>query len=221
MNTRRLLVPALVSAALFSVGFLVIVMIPGGGTTTEADFTAFYVERDSFFDIVALLLVLLAGVWALAWFFTELRHQVPDGALSRAAFSVSLLGLAGLALGAVVAFAPAGVQMNSEGSPFVGVPVAHALAQAGLGMMLTVGMYSLGLAVALFSLALRRAALVPGWFGIAGVVIAVLMLGSYFWAPGYLLPMWVVLLGVLRVEGQPPVAATGGPGVVPRRADAV
>jgi hypothetical protein len=95
VSTRRLLVPALVSAALFSVGYLVAVVIPGGGTTTEADFTAFYVERDSFFDVFALVLVLLAGVWALAWFFAELRHRVPESALSRAAYGVSLIGLAG------------------------------------------------------------------------------------------------------------------------------
>ena len=66
-----------------------------------------------------------------------------------------MIGAAGLATGAVIAFAPAAVQMNSDAG-FVGVPVAHTFAQAGLGLMLIVGMYSLALAVALFSLALRQ-----------------------------------------------------------------
>jgi hypothetical protein len=99
--------------------------------------------------------------------------------------------------------------MNSEGSAFVGIPVAHALAQAGLGAMLGVGMYSLALSVALFSLALRRASLVPAWLGIAGVVIAVLMLGSYVWAPGYLLPIWIILLGIFGLRDQQPVTTSG------------
>lgn len=82
------------------------------------------------------------------------------------------------------------------GVDFVGAPVAHTFAQAGLGVMLVVGMYSLALAVGLFSFGLRRADNIPNWLSIAGLVIAVLLLGSYIWLPGYLLPKLVWLLSL-------------------------
>lgn len=197
MNDRtRFIFSAVVAAVLFSIGYAIVVVLPGGGTVADEEFLAFYTPGRSFFLPFMLVLVLLAGSWALVWFFSELRARLPEQVLSQTAYGVALVGAAALAVGGAILFAPSGVQMNAEVG-FVGVPVAHAFAQAGLGVMLAIGMYSLALAVALFSLSLRRANLVPSWLSITGIVIAVLLLGSYIWAPGYLLPIWVVLVGII------------------------
>lgn len=201
-SRRRLLLASIVGALLFSVGYLVVVVIPGGGTTAEGDFTAFYVGRDSFFDVFSLFLALIGGAWALVWFFTELNARIPESTPRRVGYAASLIGAAGLSIGGALLFAPAGVQMNSAGTAFVGAPIAHTLAQAGLGTILLAGMYSFALAVGLFSIALRRSGLIPAWLGIAGIVVAVLMLGSYIWVPGYLLPVWMLVLGVVGVGGR-------------------
>ncbi|HVR33516.1 MAG TPA: hypothetical protein VMS74_12530 [Acidimicrobiia bacterium] len=200
-SRKRLVLASTVGALLFSVGYLLVLVIPGGGTTAEADFTAFYVGRDSFFDVFLLFLALVGGAWALVWFFTELSARIPESTLRRVGYAASLIGAAGLSIGGALLFAPVGVQMNSAGSAFVGSPIAHTLAQAGLGTILVAGMYSFALAVGLFSIALRRSGLVPSWLAIAGIVVAVLMLGSYIWVPGYLLPVWMVVLGVVGVRG--------------------
>ena len=39
--------------------------------------------------------------------------------------------------------------------------------------------------------------MIPGWFSIAGLVIAVLLLASYIWLPGFLLPIWILLIGIV------------------------
>lgn len=169
---------------------------------SEEAFTDFYGGEPSFFTTFLLVLTLFAGSWALVWFFTELRARLPDQVLSRTAYAISLVGAGALAVGGAMLFAPAGVQMNGDGA-FIGVPVAHAFAQAGLGVMLGVGMYSLALAVGLFSVALRRAGLVPGWLSLGGIVIAVLLLGSYIWLPGYLLPVWILAVGLIGLRRSP------------------
>lgn len=203
MNARSTgMLSAIIAAVLFAIGYAIVAVIPGGGTMSEEVFTDFYGGEPSFFTTFLLLLVLLAGSWALVWFFTELRARLPDQVLSQAAYAVSLVGAGTLAIGGAILFAPAGVQMNGDGA-FVGVPVAHAFAQAGLGVMLGVGMYSLVLAVGLFSLALQCAELVPGWLSLGGIVVAVLLLGSYIWLPGYLLPIWVLVVGVIGLRRSP------------------
>ena len=200
MSARpMLLVSSILAAVLFAIGYLVGAILPGGGEVEEADFTDFYEVDESFTTAFLLVFAMVAGSWALVWFFSELRARLADRILSRTAFGAALIGAASLAIGAVIAFAPAAVQMNSDAG-FVGVPVAHAFAQAGLGLMVVVGMYSLALAVALFSLGLRQAGVIPGWLSIVGLVIAVLLLGSYIWLPGFLLSIWIVLVGVVGRE---------------------
>jgi hypothetical protein len=200
LNERsRLLISAIASAVLFSIGYLIVIVLPGGGTTVDQEFIDYYVDNEGFSVPFLLSLALLAAGWALIWFFTELRSRLPDIALTRVAYGVALVGVAGLVAGGVIMFAPAAVQMHG-GAEFVGPPVAHGFAQAGLGVMLALGMYSLALAVGLFSFALRRAAVVPSWLSIAGIVVAVLMVGAIVWLPGYLLPIWVVAVGLVGVR---------------------
>jgi hypothetical protein len=56
-----------------------------------------------------------------------------------------------------------------------------------------------GFAVAaiLMSLAARGTALIPGWLAIAGVILGVVTLGSFFWVPGYAFLIWVLITGVV------------------------
>lgn len=157
-----------------------------------------------------LVLTMLTASLALVWFFGELRSRLLDHSSSRVAFGSAVIGAAGLAIGAVILFAPSAVQMNG-GVAFVGAPVAHTFAQAGLGVMLVVGMYSLALAVGLFSFGLRRTGVIPGWPSIAGLVIAVLLLGSYIWLPGVPAPnLGCARRGHGTRAGQPSLARTNG-----------
>lgn len=199
-SDMRLRVSAVLAALLFSVGYLVVLMVPGGGDVTDRDFTDFYDSDDRIFVSFLLYVVLLAAAWSIVWFFTEVKARLRDDLLSQAALAIALLGCGGLVIGGALLGAPGGVQMNSDAG-FVGIPIAHTFAQAGLGVMLVVGMYSLALATALVSVAARRDALVPSWLSIAGIVIAVLMIGSFIWLPGYVFPLWILTFGLFVRSG--------------------
>ncbi len=198
-SNTQLRVAALVAAILFSVGYLVVLIIPGGGEVTAKDFADYY-------DSVGrkrVALVLTAAAWALVWLFAEVKARLADDALSRAASSVSLLGSGALAIGAAIMLAPTGVALNSD-ADFVGVPIAHTLAQAGLGVMLFVGMGSLALATALVSISAHRQALVPRWLSIGGGLASILMIGSVIWIPGYIFPIWLVVFGLVGLRERAP-----------------
>ncbi len=199
-SDMRLRVSAVLAALLFSVGYIVVLMVPGGGDVTDRDFTDFYDSDDRIFVSFLLYVVLLAAAWSIVWFFTEVKARLRDDLLSQAALAIALLGCGGLTIGGALLSAPGGVQMNSDAG-FVGIPIAHTFAQAGLGVMLVVGMYSLALATALVSVAARRDALVPSWLSIAGIVIAVLMIGSFIWLPGYVFPLWILTFGLFVRSG--------------------
>jgi hypothetical protein len=92
------------------------------------------------------------------------------------------------------------------GHDFVGVPVALALGQAGLGCLLVGGMYSFALAVFLVSLHAARHAALRRWQIVVGFVVAVLLLTSVFAIPAFLLPVWTVLTGlILRTRPTPTI----------------
>lgn len=202
-NNTRLRMAALLAAILFSVGYLVVLVIPGGGDVTAKDFTDYYDSDGRMHVALALVFVVIAAAWTLAWFFTEVKARLADDMLSRTAFGVSLLGCGALAVGAAIMFAPTGVQVNS-GEDFVGVPIAHTFHQAGGGVMIFFGMWSLALATALVSISAHRQALVPRWLSIGGGVVAVLMLGSYIWMPGYIFPIWLVVFGLVGLGERVP-----------------
>lgn len=198
---QRLLVSAIVAAVLFTIGYMIVLVIPGGGDVTDEDFTDYYDSDGRMFLGFVMSLVLLAGCLGLGWFFTEVRGAI-EGVLVRVASVASIVGIAAVAGGGAVLAAPGSVQQNSD-ADFVGVPIAHAFAQAGLGLMVGVGMLSFALATLLVSLAQRRGALIPPWFAWVGVAVSVVMLGSYIWAPGLVFPVWVLVFGVLAWRGQP------------------
>lgn len=202
-SNTQLRVAALLAAVLFSIGYLVVLVIPGGGEVTAKDFADYYDSVGRKRAALVLALVMIAAAWALVWFFEEVKARLADDALSRAASSVSLLGSGALAVGALIMLAPTGVALNSD-ADFVGVPIAHTLAQAGLGVMVFVGMWSLALATALVSVSAHRQALVPRWLSIGGVVASVLMIGSVIWMPGYVFPIWLAVFGLVGMRERAP-----------------
>jgi hypothetical protein len=192
----RLLVSAVVSGVLFGAGYCIVVLIPGGGDVKDKDFTDFYDSDGKKMAALVLFFVLVAGCFSLVWFFNELRARLPDSIMTRTAGTVAAVGAAAVATGAGIMGGPLGAQQNSN-SDFVGIPIAETFAQAGLGVMLVVGMYALALATVLVSLAARKASALPSWLSIGGVVVGVIMLGSYIWLPGLLFPIWVIVVGVV------------------------
>lgn len=187
---------AIVAGVLFAVGYSVGALVPGGGNVEPEDFTDFYDSDGMMVVALILVFVLVAASWAVIWFFAELRSRLGETLHTRLALGLAIAGAAGTVVGGVLLLAPSAVQLNSE-QPFVGVEVAHTFAQAGYGVMIVMGVYTLAAAVALASYASNRAGIIPRWFAIASGVVAVLLLASYFWIPGYLFSLWLIAFGVI------------------------
>jgi hypothetical protein len=99
-------------------------------------------------------------------------------------------------IGAAIEAGPSMVQNNSDNAKFVGVPIAHTFAQAGAAVVI-MGLFTFAAAVFLYGLDLRRSVLLPAWLGTVSLVIAILLVGSFFVLPGLLLPIWAVIVGVV------------------------
>jgi len=196
---------ALLSSVLFTIGYCTVIIVPGAGAANnEKDFIDFYNSDGKMLVAFLVGITLMAGALALVWFFNEVRSRLADDTPNGVAYTSTVIGAGAVAIGTAILLAPIGVQQNSD-SGFVGVAIAHTFDQAGLGVMLLVGMTSLAIATALFSLGAQRARLLPSWAAWIGVAVAVVMLGSYIWLPGLLFPVWVLAFGMmLRSE---PLAA--------------
>ncbi|MBI5289189.1 MAG: DUF4386 family protein [Chloroflexi bacterium] len=187
----------MIASVLFTIGYCVVLVVPGAGDNhKEEDFTRFYGSDGKMLLAFLMGITLVAGALALVWFFNEVRSKLADDTLSHVGYTAAVIGASAAAIGGAILLAPIGVQQNSD-SAFVGVAIAYTFDQAGLGVMLLVGMSSLALATALFSLTAGRARLLPSWAAWVGIVIAVVMLGSYIWLPGLLFPVWVLAFGML------------------------
>ncbi len=194
----RLRLSAVVSAVLFTIGYSIGLLIPGGGSgVTEQDFTDFYDSDGKKLVALFMGLALTAAALALVWFFDEARSRLADGALGRVGYTAAVIGASAAAIGGWIQFGPAAVQVFDADVPFVGVAIARSLSQAGASVMIGLGMMSLALTTALFSLGARRAGLLPSWAGPAGVVAAVLIVGSIIYLPGFIFPLWVLAFGLL------------------------
>jgi hypothetical protein len=191
----RWAIAGVAAGVVFAVGYGAGVVVPGGGETSAQDITDFYASTGKRTTAVISFLVLVVGCFLMVWFFTELWARLPEGILGRVGYHLAVFGAALVVTGTGIMLGPTGVQVFS-GAEFVGVNVAHALAQAGLGVMLFGGMYAFAVAVFLLSLAARRAGVLPAWVATTGLVVGVLLLGSVIWLPGLLLPIWVIVVGL-------------------------
>ena len=68
-------------------------------------------------------------------------------------------------------------------------------------------MFALAVAVFTLSLVSRRSGALPSWLATAGLVVGVLMIGSVFWVPGLLFPIWVIVVGVVGLGQEQPATA--------------
>jgi hypothetical protein len=196
----RVRLSAAVATVLFLAGYLLTATIPGGGTIDPQEFVDFYGDDGQRMMAFYSAMLMVAASLAVIWCFTELRAY---GASMLVAFAhaAAIAGAAGLAAGAAILGAPAGVQSFGE-AEFVGVPIAHTMSQAGYGVMLFGGMGSLGVATVTMSLGLARSAAIPSWLGWVGVALGVIVaLGSLIWLPGLLFAVWLLLVAVIGVRG--------------------
>lgn len=197
MARSRLLIAGVAAGIVFAVGLVAIVMIPGlGGTSKTKDFTDFY-SSDGKRGLATLLgVVLVVGCWLMVWLFSELHARVARSMRSDVGLRLSVVAAATVMVGTTVELGPAMVQNNQDNSEFVGVPIAHTFAQAGAGAVIA-GMFTFAAAVLLYGLEFRRSPAFPGWLSIVSIVFAVLLIGSFFVVPGFLLPIWAILVGVV------------------------
>jgi hypothetical protein len=205
----RFALSAVLAAIVFGVGYWVAILIPGAGSSTDKDFTDFYNSDGKMAIATVLFFVLVAGCLAMLWFFNELRARLPEGMLTRIGYAAAVVGVVAVPAGAAIMMGPTGGQQNSNTSNagFVGIPVAHAFASAGLYLILGVGMTGFALAALMMSLAARRGVLLPNWLVVVGVILAILTLGSFFWIPGYAFLIWVVIVGIVVGIRDDPAAA--------------
>jgi len=182
------------SGALFASGYLLSGYIPGGGQTDAKSVTDFY-NGTSTGTAYLLFFGLLAAAVCLIWFFTLLGTRLGESNQTYVGVRLATIGTALLIAGGAIMLAPLSA-MKISGADFVGVPTAIAFAQAGLGVMVIGGVWMLATAAIMLSWHARRVDAYPAWLSWAGLTLGVLSLGSVLWAPGILLAVWFVLVGV-------------------------
>lgn len=199
LSATRLRVSAALAAVLFVIGYLIVAVVPGGGDVSESDFNKFYDSDGKMLLSLLLTVGLVLAVAALTWCFLELRSALGGGLVAQLASILGILGAAALPAGAAIMGAPVGVEQNSDVA-VVDWQVAYAFAQAGLGVMLLLGMGLIAVATILFSLEIRRVKAGPSWLWIAGAVLGVVCFGSYIWLPGLAFPIWLLALAAVGLR---------------------
>jgi hypothetical protein len=208
MTRNRLTIAGIAAGITFAAGLVTVLIIPGlGGTSRTKDFTDFYDSSGRRGAAALLGLVLVVGTWMMIWLFTELRGRLEAGVRPELAHRLGIVGTASVMVGTGIELGPTMVQNNTDNGDFVGIPIAHAFAQAGAGVVI-MGLVTCAAAVFLYGLCMRRSTEVPRWLGTFSIVVAVMLLGSFFAAPGLLLPVWAVVVGVAAR----PRTAAGTPG---------
>jgi len=191
------MIAGILAGVVFASGFVMVLLVPGlGGTSTTKDFTDFYNSSGKRGAATVLGFVLVVGCWLMIWLFTELRARLASSVRSGLAFHLSVVGAAAVMIGAAIELGPTMVQNSNDNSDFVGVPIAHAFAQAGAGAVI-LGMFTFAAAVLLHGLEFRRSDLFPRWLGVASIVFAILLVSSFFGIGGFLLPLWAILVAVI------------------------
>ncbi|MCW2912745.1 MAG: hypothetical protein JWN52_813 [Actinomycetia bacterium] len=208
-HRSRLPLAGVLAGLTFGAGLFTLFTIPGGGDVTDQQFADFYNSAAHRATAFGLYLALVVGSWLMMWFFTELGSRLEPGRLTGFTHRMASIGTAAVLIGGAIALAPASVQVNS-GRPFVGIPIAQTFAHAGLLVVIVGGVYSFAVVTFVLCLRSRRAATLPGWAAISGMVVAVLLLAAYVVAPAVLLPAWVIIagFGARRVPATAPTPTT-------------
>lgn len=191
----RLPLAGVLAGLTFGTGLFTLFTIPGGGDTTDQQFTDFYNSGSHRATAFGLYLVLAVGSWLMVWFYGELAARFGPGPLSAFIHRMATVGATATLVGGGIMLAPASVQTNSN-APFVGVPIAQTLTHAGLLVVIVGGVYTFAATTFILCLRARRASALPGWAAITGMVVAVFLLASIVATPAILLPVWVIIAGL-------------------------
>lgn len=169
------------------------------GNSSAATFAAWYGNHAHRVHLI--LSGALLCVAALAWvvFVTGLRERLSAGPADRVAGSAATITAALLGVcGALMAAIPAGMTFGSAPAP--GADAARFLPMAAY---LALGMFAMpaaGLAIATICWNARRAGTLPPALAWAGIVAAVLLLGSVEFFPMLALVLWVLAAIVVLVR---------------------
>jgi hypothetical protein len=97
----KVLLSAVVAAALFTIGYFIAMVVPGGGRVTPEEITSFYAEEGNQSLTLMLAIALAAGSLALVWFFNELRARLPETTLTRVGYAAATIDSADIVNNAV------------------------------------------------------------------------------------------------------------------------
>ena len=196
MKRDNITLAGVLAGVFFAAGLVGVLMIPGlGGTAKTHDFTSFYDSSSKRGAASLLFFALTIGAWLMTWLCTEIRARLGESVRPALALRLATIGATAVMVGAAVDAGPTMVQNNSDNGTFVGIPIAHAFAQAGAGAVIA-GLFTFAAAVLLFGLEFRHSEEFATWLGTLSIVIAVLLVGSAFLAPGFLLPLWAIIVGI-------------------------
>jgi hypothetical protein len=155
------------------------------------------------------------GVFFFIWFLSALRQLLrsidADGFLTTLATIggtiYAALTLAGFSVWMAIA-----TMSDDTFRDTVYPGIVHAGADAGYVIHASGGIGA-GAMIIAASLAVLRAALIPRWAGIVGVVFGVIALGSIFFFPMVLIAIWLLVAGFLlfRATGRPAPGAPPAP----------
>lgn len=204
-RSRAGLVSAAAFVALYA-GFTVVPVLPEGSYSDER-VLALYTEPGSRTAIAAGgYLLALAGV-ALLPFLAALHRRLRTATASMTptvAVGAGLLYVACL-LGAGNLFGgyATGIAIGELQAP-ADATLVRVLSNQGFGLLLIGGLLAAAALVLSTSIAGMRSGVLPRWLVIAGFVVAPLLLLGAAWVPQFLVPLWVLAVGVAlaRPAGQ-------------------
>ena len=173
---------------------------------TESEVLAYYADRGNrVAEIAAFFLITVATLFYL-WFASTLRDRLravedKPGGLSALAFGAgvasAVLLVAAVAIGTAISF-------TIEDYDAFAVDPNFALALGDVSYLLLVGAgMTASVLVAATSVLAIRTPVLPGWFGWAGIVVAIALLVSIFFFPFLLYLLWLLVLSVLMLARVP------------------
>ncbi len=184
------------------------------GDDAPAKYVSFYGDSGNRDQIGIGFTLAMLGIFCFLWFLSALRQVLSavdaDGFLTTLATIggavYATLALAGISLWAAIA------TMSDDTFQHQVYPgLVHAASDSSY-VIYTSGGIGAGTMMIAASLAASRAAAIPRWAGIVGVVFGVLGLGSIFFFPIGLVLIWILVASVLVFRASSrPIAAPAPP----------
>jgi hypothetical protein len=153
--------------------------------------------------------LIVLGLIAFVWFAASLRERFQTGGGLLLTFA-SIFATVGFVAILVRATIPGNKTFGgNNGTPVPhGADLARQLDGLGFGILFLAGGLALGVFIFLVSNLARRDGTLPGWFTVAGYVVAVLQLAAAFFFPFVLAILWVLITAILLVRHQAPAGAS-------------